>query len=242
MDTTILEEMGLSRREIAVYLALIRLGSSTTGPIVNSSGVSNAKIYEVLNKLIKKGLASYIFKGGVKHFQKTNPSSLLNFFDEKKWALQKLIEELDKIQNKEETEYEATVYESVRAIKSAFYSMFDYIGRNTSYSVFPLGEQLATEELIQFWSQVFRKRVQMKISLRTLPNIKLKKTFKRFYTYKHMKIRYTPQQLPTGVFIFKNHVLNVIWGEKPIAFLIKSKENYLRWQNFFEEQWAKSIA
>jgi hypothetical protein len=55
-----------------------------------------------------------------------------------------------------------------------------------------------------------------------------------------MKIRYTPQKLPTGVFIFKNHVLSVIWGKKPIAFLIKSKENYLRWQNFFEEQWAKS--
>ena len=82
----------------------------------------------------------------------------------------------------------------------------------------------------------------MKISLRTLPNISLKETFKKFYRFKYMKIKYTPQKLPIGVFIFKNHVLNVIWGEKPVGFLIKSKENYLRWQNFFEEQWAKSIA
>ena len=54
VKTELLEEIGLTKSEIKVYLALLELGSSTTGPIVDKSKASSSKIYEILDKLMQK--------------------------------------------------------------------------------------------------------------------------------------------------------------------------------------------
>ena len=48
VKTELLEEIGLTKSEIKVYLALLELGSATSGPIVDKSGASSSKIYEIL--------------------------------------------------------------------------------------------------------------------------------------------------------------------------------------------------
>ena len=40
MDTFALKEAGLTDGEIKVYLALLELGSSTTGPVIEKSGIA----------------------------------------------------------------------------------------------------------------------------------------------------------------------------------------------------------
>ena len=239
MDTKILSDIGLSDREISVYITLVRLGATTTGPLVKASEIPSAKIYEILDKLIRKGIVTYVIKGKIKHFQASGPRTLLNFFDERKVALETLVRHLE-LTKKDKLGNQATVYEGIKSIRAAFYELFEYIGKNSEYCVFPIGEQLGTKELIKFWAQVFHKRVEMKIKVRTLPSIKWHRIFENFYSeYKLFEIRYVKQQFPTGVFIFKDHVLNILWEEKPIAFLIRSSENYSTWQEFFEKQWAK---
>ena len=156
---TILSEIGLSQREIAVYKALLKLGSTTTGPLVRESEVQNAKIYETLEKLAKRGLATYVLKGKIKHFQATDPNNLLSFFDNKRENLKKTIKELHIIQESKEPGYQTRVYDGISAIKSAFFELYDYIGVNSCYSAFPMGEQLEKVELQVFWSQVFQKRI-----------------------------------------------------------------------------------
>jgi len=121
MDTKILSEIGLSSREIAVYLALLKLGSTTAGPLVKESEVQNAKIYETLEKMMKKGLVTYVVKQSIKHFQAVNPITLINFFDEKKNRLQNTVNELQIIQQHTEPECNSRVFEGVRSIKSAFF-------------------------------------------------------------------------------------------------------------------------
>ena len=138
MNMKILSELGLSDREIAVYLALIRLSPTTTGPLVRASKVTNAKIYETLGKLIDKGLASYIYRGRIKYFQSADPETLLNFLDEKRAAVKDMVKSLKTIQQKGQPECEVRVYEGIRAIKSVLYEMYD---RNAEYCVFPIGEE-----------------------------------------------------------------------------------------------------
>ena len=55
-----------------------------------------------------------------------------------------------------------------------------------------------------------------------------------------MKFKFTSQSLPTGLFIYKDHVMTIIWGERPTAFVIKSKKNYEYYKEFFEDMWKKS--
>src|SRR3989338_3370224 len=83
MDTSILKEIGLTDSEIKVYLALLELGSSTAGPIVEKSGVASSKIYEVLEKLMQKGLASFVIASGTKHFEAASPRRVEDYIREK---------------------------------------------------------------------------------------------------------------------------------------------------------------
>ena len=235
-----MSEIGLSQREIEVYKALLKLGSTSTGPLVKESGVQNAKIYETLEKLNKRGLATFIYKGRIKYFQATDPNNLLSFFDNRRERLQDRVKELQFLQKKNEPKHQTRVYEGFNAIKSAFFEMYDLIGTKSEYLAFPIGgEDLKKEELQLFWAQVFQKRLRMKIRIRSMPNIKIRKIFNKYYKnhLELMEIKYTKQEFPNGIFIFKDFVLNVVWGDNPVAFLVKSKENSNKWRIFFDEQW-----
>ena len=64
MDKNIqnLVNLGLTEGEAKVYTALLGTGSSTVGPIVKASGVASSNIYDILERLIEKGLVSFIIK------------------------------------------------------------------------------------------------------------------------------------------------------------------------------------
>ena len=64
-----LEELGLTSGESKVYEALLVLGPSTVGPVVKKSNVAYSNIYEILNRLLDKGLVSFIVKQKTKYFQ-----------------------------------------------------------------------------------------------------------------------------------------------------------------------------
>ena len=83
MDVKPLEELGLTNGEIKVYLALVKLGETTSGPIVDESGISVSKVYYVLDRLAKKGLVSHVVKNNVKHFSAATPDRLLDYLKEK---------------------------------------------------------------------------------------------------------------------------------------------------------------
>src|SRR3989338_5413788 len=94
MNEQVLQELGLSISEIKVYLSLMRLGESTTGAIVDESGVAVSKVYNVLEKLIKKGLVSYTLKKKTKYFIPAPPDRLLDYYKEKEDSLKKKKEDL----------------------------------------------------------------------------------------------------------------------------------------------------
>jgi len=240
MDTEILQAFDLSPREIAVYQALLKLGSTTTGPLVHESKVQNAKIYETLDKLMQKGLVSYIYIKKTKVFQAADPKILTNLFNEKYRKLQETIDHLSSIKKPNEI-YEARVYKGIRAIKAAFFELYEKLGKNGKYCVFPIGDQLAKKELKLFWSQVLHKQRSLNIKIQTLPNEKWYDIFENHYKhYPNLNVRYTKQEFPTGIFIFPDSVLNVVWKKEPIAFLLIAKEHAEKWQTFFNQQWKIS--
>ena len=66
MDTKILEEIGLTKTEIKIYITLLAQGQCTTTVIVREAGIHASKVYEYLDKLIAKGLVSYVIKSNKK--------------------------------------------------------------------------------------------------------------------------------------------------------------------------------
>ena len=80
----VLENIGLTKGEIDVYLALLDLGLSTTGKITKSANISSSKVYEVLQRLINKSLANYVIENGKHYYSATPVNRLIDFLENKK--------------------------------------------------------------------------------------------------------------------------------------------------------------
>ena len=68
MNSKILEKFGLTEGESKVYLALLKIGKSTIGDIVKEANVSNSKVYDILDRLNKKGLIGIVTENNRKSF------------------------------------------------------------------------------------------------------------------------------------------------------------------------------
>src|SRR3989344_7655569 len=97
MNIEILRKIGLTDNEISVYLALLEIGSSTTGEIIKKSGLHSSRVYECLEKLQAKGLVSYVIKANRKHFEATNPKRLADYLEDKQKQIEDEKEEVQKI-------------------------------------------------------------------------------------------------------------------------------------------------
>ncbi|NQU98506.1 hypothetical protein HQ533_03495 [Candidatus Woesearchaeota archaeon] len=147
MDTQLLEEIGLTKSETNVYLALLELGSTTTGKIVDKSRASSSKIYEILDRLMQKGLVSFIIKSGVKYFEAAPPERILDYIEEKEKQLQEKKDQAKKIipqltLRKELSKYqsEATIYKGFKGLETAFNDIFNVLGKGDTVYVYVVGE------------------------------------------------------------------------------------------------------
>ncbi len=79
----ILKNFGLSEKEIAVYLALVELGSSSVRTISEKAKVNRGTTYDILKSLINMGIISYYNKKSKQYFMAERPETLLAVIDKK---------------------------------------------------------------------------------------------------------------------------------------------------------------
>lgn len=68
-----LQELGLSRREAEVYLALLQKREITAPEVSRITSVSRTKSYEILGNLVKKNVCRVLVKNGSKFFSGIEP-------------------------------------------------------------------------------------------------------------------------------------------------------------------------
>lgn len=248
METEVLEQIGLAASEIKVYFALLELESSSVGPIIERAGVQDSKIYSILEKLKERGLVSFVIKNNVKHFQASDPRKLLEIINEKEKRLQKqrevlvknIIPQIKERRKLTEDKQEAMVYEGFEGFKASMYTMLDIVGADGEYQVFMLGSELDDIRTVRFFQTFHRFRESKRIKVRLLSHERFRELVEKKHKHVGMNTRFTKQEIPVGTFIFRGHVTTVVWGEKPTAFVIKSKKNHEYYKEFFEYVWRKA--
>ena len=83
-----LEAIGLTNGEARIYKALCEMGVSSVGPICDLSKVHRSIIYQILEKLIDKGIVSVIVEEGTKRYQAASPKMLLHFVEQEQKELE----------------------------------------------------------------------------------------------------------------------------------------------------------
>ncbi len=232
MIEKILQELGLNRRESSCYTALLELGSSKVGDIIKKTSIPSSKIYEILDKLIQRGLASYVIKSNVKHFQASDPKSLLNYIEEKKKNVEKILPEL-LLKQQLSTKQSVEMYEGQKAIFTLFTNLIANAKLKEQYLVFSINEENKTDQANLFFKNLAIRRKEKKLDVRLLKNIKF------YIKEKHtkVKLRYTKFNLPQGTTLFRNNVILLSWGESPVAIKIESEVFAKQQKEFFLDLW-----
>lgn len=245
MEIKNLRELGLSEGEIKVYTAVLELGISSLNKIQEKTGIERRNIYDILNKLIEKGLISYTIEKGKRTYQCTHPNKILEEINKKEDNLKQLKGQIPVIKDLFEArkpEIRAEIYrgnESIKALlnESLNYSEQYWIGGNSGV------ESTNLKIWFQHWMD---KRAKKKIWLYDLADYgtflgglepQKKQKHKKHY-YKHC---YLPKDLksPMVIFIFGNKVAQILWSKQSFAFVLESKEIKESFMKYFHHFWKE---
>ena len=241
MDTSVLEELGLTRAEIRVFVSLIELGTSTAGRVVEKAGLQNAVVHRAFHSLAEKGLVTYIKIGKIKQYQPIELRQLLYLIDEKKIRLEKLLPELEARQNSAKQIPQAIIFQGIRGVKELITMMID----NNPKEYYAYGSPQKSHDLLGnfFWENFHRRRIEKKIKAKLLFHYSLKwwaDELNKKFSQTMVKTTKRNFEAMTETIICGNRVAIIIYLDKPSGFLIEEPLAAQSYQQFFELLWQNS--
>ncbi len=241
MDVSILEDIGLTKAQIAVYLALLELGETSSGPILRKSKLQNSVVYNALNQLLEKGLVTFVLKGKRKLFSAADPKNLVRYIEDKKEQMEKLVPQLVAKQIGAKPKQEAQVFLGWKGIYAAFNTVLETLPKGSDYIAFGGGiEEQYSEQAKKFFREWQKKRAMMKYKIRIIFNEAARKQMEEYGFYPEFGkpgYRFVPGFAPLGVIIFGDHVLNVAFEETPVAVIVTSSQIAASYSRAFEAMW-----
>ncbi|NQZ85353.1 MAG: hypothetical protein HRU03_06555 [Nanoarchaeales archaeon] len=228
----ILESLELTKNEIKIYLEVLNLGKTKANKIAETTLLHTSKIYESLQRLIEKGLVSYVIENKIKYFQTTPLSSLNLILEEKetelkenKKLLKSLMPDLEILQNKSIEETDIRVYKGWKSMKFIYSELRDKLtSKDTNYI---LGASKGENEKITklFFEQHLTKLASKKIKQKIIYNLNAKNNIENSYKYKKLfQIKYIPYNTPTEFNMFKDTTMLVFLKKDPIIIIIKNQQ------------------
>lgn len=238
-----LKQIGFTDGEARVYAAMLRKGSSTVGPLVKESGVAYSKIYEVIERLIKRGLVTFIKKEKTKHFQITNPENLNAFLQKKQEELDNQKQTLgivmkDIKKTSLESLQEAEIFTGLKGITSAYEMMLSDARKGQDFLFFLPYSKEHQKDIENFYYRIGPKFRDSGIVLKGIGN----ESHRNSPIIKQQpwsRMRFVKYPLPSTVDIFKDKLMFVSW-DNPTGFLIQSKELAEQFRKYFYTVWEEA--
>ncbi len=234
VETKLLEEIGLTRSEALVYVALAELGPSSTGKIVQKSGVASSKIYELLEKLELKGLVSHVIESGVKIFEPASPERIIDYIIEKQKYLdnekikaERFVTLLKSKISLAKHEQEATIYRGIKGLKTVFYESIKTMKPRSI--VYIVGVPSRSEKVNRFFVRWNKFRAKNRIKCYIMFNEAARgeqQTIQKNNPLSKVKFLTENVLMPAAINIFDDKIIifPTESGEEPLLILIRSKE------------------
>jgi sugar-specific transcriptional regulator TrmB len=237
MDTSILEDLGFTKSEIKIYLALLEIGKSGAGNLISKTELQSSVVHMTLNKLLEKGLVSYIKKGRFREYYAQDPKMILEILDKKKARLKELIPEIIKKQKPVEKN-DAEVFKGFRGLKSALYDFIEEAKKDDEYLFFSFYTKNPNDfnEVYDYYREFEKDREKYGIITKGVVPINIKD---KFEGRKMKNIKFIDYPIPTNISVFRDNVLMTPWEDEQITFLIKSRQLADSFRTYFYSIWGK---
>jgi sugar-specific transcriptional regulator TrmB len=246
MNPQILQSIGLTKNESVVYLSLLELGTSKSGDILHKSGLNSGKIYEILDSLKKKGLASESIISNIRHFTASPPKQLLYYLQQKKneiknkeSIIKNSIPQLEKLRETTIKEPIAVTYLGMKGLKTAADEALDSL--KIDDEILAMGvSSLKNKKINEFWKAWSQKRIKKKIIAKHIFSEK-SEYYNNFKKMNHTKAKILGGITPVTVDIFGEDIVLILSYKEPISCtLIKDKNTATSFKQFFNQLWKLS--
>ena len=231
-EEELLKSIGLTENESKIYLALLKLRSALAGQLTKETGVHRRNVYDSLERLVQKGLVSYVMQGTRRYFVAEKPERLVEIMQYKIEDLKEIVPKL-KSQYESVSGQEARIYRGKRGLKTL---MDDQIATGENICIF--GAYGNLDNVLQYFFPQFEKRrlrAGIKVKLVFDENEKARAATK----YPLVQARFLPKNFsgPVATDVYGDKVALIVWTDPILVTLIESKELANAYRNYFDILW-----
>ncbi|MDP7324472.1 MAG: helix-turn-helix domain-containing protein [Candidatus Woesearchaeota archaeon] len=237
-----LQELGLKENEAKIYLALLEIGASTTGPIIKKSGLYRVMVYDTLEKLMKLGLVNYSLSKNRKVFEAEQPQQVMELIKNKQMLAEKVVANLNNIPTPQHHDQGAFIFEGWRGIKAAQEHYFKEMKPSAQGEYLMVGASRGLhKKLDAFFNYFHERRSKMKIPAKLLFNENNKRFGNLKKKFKPIQVKYMPKKIltPSWISMYGDMVLIGVAEENPTAFFIKNKAVAESYKQYFYSMWEQ---
>ncbi|MBI4151562.1 hypothetical protein HY496_01215 [Candidatus Woesearchaeota archaeon] len=225
-----LMHVGLTSTEAKIYSMLVELGKAQAGILSRKTGIHRRSIYDALDRLIEKGLASYIVENEKRLYVPADPTRVREIIEREKVEIDAILPLLLAKFNEQKQKQETVFYRGKEGIKTIFE---DQIAEGKD--VYIIGASHHANELLKFYIPHYtNKRIKRKIRLHAL-----------YAGARHStpvplaSVRYLPSRFASLVStnIYGDKAAIILWMHDPVAILIKQKDIAMTFKNYFDALW-----
>ena len=211
---SILQDYGLSDKEIKVYLSLLQAGISSVNRISNKSQIQRTTTYDVLKSLKEKGLVSFVTKDKKTFFEAVHPSKLISILKEKQNKINKILPYLVKIRETAVEKPKVTLYEGKTGLISI---LEDIINTKKDFLCYTSKNELL--KILEYYFPNFIKR-RIKAGIKAKLILNEKPIADELTEYKIVDKKFN-----TATWIYGNKVAILsLTKQEPIGIVIENKE------------------
>jgi HTH-type transcriptional regulator, sugar sensing transcriptional regulator len=234
MNEELFENIGLSKNETKIYLALLELGPSLMGQICGKTKIHRRNVYDSIEMLKDKGFVSSTIINNRNVFEAVNPKRIIDILDEKKMDLEKILPLLMSRQNTKQSVVK--VYLGTAGRKIIFEDKLNYIEEQ-----YVLGAHNPSGKISTYIENYHLRRIKKKIPLKMLfihEDVDAAKTFGK---YKFVKAKLLPKGFgsPIAINIYGNKVAILLGSGslEQISILIEDEDLSHDFKNYFSMLW-----
>ena len=234
-----MKTIGLTNGETKVYSAILHSGIANINKIHEKTGLERRAIYDIINKLIKKGIVSYTIEKGKRVYQCAPINKLKQEVNKRKDKLKEFenkIPDIEKIYKEAKPDINVEIFRGKEGIKSIFEDLL-----NHKKCYFIGGRWYILKEMPIYWKNFNKRRIKKKVEFFNLIlHDSPKNPSKQFLYTKTLPKEFSGA--PSIIFIYGNKVVNILWGNDYFAFMLESKEiasNYKKYHKYLWDKIAK---
>ena len=240
-----LEQLNIPEREAQVYLALLKEGMTTVGPIVTATKLHRMMVYQSLEKLKDMRMASMVMKNGRQHWHATNPSVILDRLEKQQRIAQDVVSELEALREKKQDDVHVEILYGRNGLLTNLESAIKSAGK-TDKTIRIIGGANDKEfyELIGDWYQTYLDLLKEHgVKKQLIAPLGYTKLFEEHFKKEpdnEFRLWTSGLSSPTFNRITQESVSIEVYGKEPIIIQIKNKTIAKAYIESFDLLWKQA--